>query len=126
MSTHTRDQKLTTTQADDKNPDQQIIQVGAPGSIGLPSKEYYKDADIVNQYTNMIAAMLNIVCDCPSNAGVLFTTESQPGHELHSRSEADTGALAKAIVDFESQLSEASPNPDDADDVTVSLIGNLR
>lgn len=86
-------------QADDKTPQVVTIFVGG-GVYGLPSKEYYNRSQIVANYTRTIADMFAIVNE-DSNATAYED-------------------LASKIVDLEGELARAQPDPDQANDVTVS------
>lgn len=86
--------------ADDKDPDTVVVQVSPPRRIGLPAKDYYKNEKVVQKYTNTIISIFeNLQQDVNGNA-----TE-----------------YAQNLVRFESILAAASPDAEDADDVTVSL-----
>ena len=80
-----------------------IIQISAPRSIGLPSKEYYKDNEILEKYRSTIQESLGLV---PSFRGSdNFNTSRR--------------SLAQDIVHMESLMAAAAPEAEDADDVTV-------
>ncbi len=84
---------------DDKDPENQIIRVSPAQSVGLPSKEYFGDKKVVQEYEDAIAKVLGAIH--PTVAVI--------------RSPADA---AKAIVDLEARLSLAAPDKEDMDDVT--------
>jgi endothelin-converting enzyme len=99
--------------ADDKDPDANIISFGGPWSFGLPSKEYYNNTEIVSAYKDTIGAVLEaLLKEAYPNATTLsvFRTMNQPT------------ILNKTLVDdlikFEASLASASPDPEDASDVT--------
>lgn len=83
------------TRPDDKAPDVVTIFV-EPSGIFLPSKEYYNKTDVLANYTRVITEMFSIMDKKDSS-----TYES----------------LAKQIVDFETKLAHAIPNPEQAQDV---------
>jgi endothelin-converting enzyme len=83
--------------ADDKDPDVVVIQVSPPWRIGLPAKDYYENPDVLKQYKEAIAQVI---------AGV------------HPKGKD----AADDVVEFEKQLAAASPNAEDAQDVTVSAL----
>lgn len=87
--------------ADDKDPDTVIIQVSPPRSIGLPSKEYYNNTSVMSRYQRVISHLL-----------------AQVGGLVDAETSDRSRKLAKEVVDFETRLAEASPNAEDADDVT--------
>jgi endothelin-converting enzyme len=100
--------------ADDKDPDTVIIQVGAPWSIGLPSKEYYNDTKVVAKYRETLEKVINNLApkhtrwpeESPKAVGIQAS---------HLWGIAHVGA----VVEFEAKLAEASPNAEDMNDVTV-------
>lgn len=47
--------------ADDKDPDTNVLQIAAPYSFGLPSKEYYNNTEIVTLYTDTIGSVLDVL-----------------------------------------------------------------
>jgi endothelin-converting enzyme len=99
--------------ADDKDPDANIISFGGPWSFGLPSKEYYNNSEIVSTYKDTIGAVLEALLKEAYPNGTtmsVFRTMDQPT------------VLNKTLVDdlikFEASLASASPDPEDASDVT--------
>ncbi|GME64811.1 putative endothelin-converting enzyme protein [Neofusicoccum parvum] len=84
------------TGPDDKTPDVVTLFVGG-GSYGLPSKEYYNRTAILANYTRTISEMFSIVNE--NNATSYQTIASQ-------------------IVDLETKIARAQPDPDQASDVT--------
>lgn len=85
--------------ADDKDPDTVVVQASPPYSIGLPAKDYYKDEAVIEKYEDTIIVILESI--------------------LPVRGPAE--ALAHKVVEFEKKLAAASPDPEDRDDVTVSI-----
>lgn len=92
--------------------------LGAPQSPGLPSKEYYKDDSILASYSKTIGQVLE---------GLLREAEHNSSSSEKESSDTLVGSggfsvfnpdLIKTLVDFESQLAEATPNTEDANDVT--------
>ena len=72
---------------------------------GLPSKEYYKNDELVKSYKHMIGEVFEgLVNEAKPNNTLLLTT-------LHEE-------LVDALVEFETTLANASPDPEDAQDVT--------
>ncbi|MCJ1320379.1 hypothetical protein MMC15_005717 [Xylographa vitiligo] len=103
--------------ADDKDPDSTIVMVMAPWRPGLPSKEYYRDDNVIRMYKSTIAQVLEgLLQEASPNTTILASWQNQEGPEsgLGIKSEV----LVDALVDFEKQLAEASPDPEDAQDVT--------
>ncbi|ORY64027.1 peptidase family M13 [Pseudomassariella vexata] len=86
------------TGADDKNPEVVIIQA-SPAGLTLPSPEYYEDADTTQQYQDMLQAVFSAFI---------------PGNS----SRDDAAKLAQSVVDLERKIAEATPPPEDQQDVT--------
>ncbi|KAF2714497.1 zincin [Pleomassaria siparia CBS 279.74] len=84
------------TWADDKNPNITTIGLGN-GAFGMDSKEYYNDTESVANYTVAIVGMFDI----------LFGEEK---HDTHA-------SLAKELIDLETALIYATPDPSKAGDV---------
>src|SRR5690348_12914308 len=105
------------SKADDKDPDTVIIQVGAPRSIGLPSKEYYNDTKVVTKYREMFEKVINDLAPGQYWNSTVHARclEKSPNAEGIRASRA----LIDSVVEFEAKLAEASPNPEDMNDVTV-------
>ncbi len=97
--------------ADDKDPDVVVPFVSAPRQPGLPSKEYYKDAHLVTRYGQVIGRVLEALLE---EASPNSTASSSPTDGFGERS-AD---LVEQIVAFESKLAKATPDAEDAEDVT--------
>lgn len=87
--------------ADDKDPDVVVVQAMAPWTVGLPAKDYYEDEKILGKYETVISGIL----------GALYPDTK------------DVNSTAGGIVRFEKALAAASPDPEDAYDVTVSIHG---
>ena len=98
----------TRKKADDKDPDSVILSLNAPYRPGLPSKEYYKNADIVLAYSKMIGEVLE---------ALLHEAQPTPS-QLPTDYKKRSSGLVKAIVDLESRLAAAAPDAEDAQDVT--------
>lgn len=100
--------------ADDKDPAANIISFGGPWSFGLPSKEYYNNTDIVSSYKETIGTVLEALLKeaYPNVTTTLsvFRTANQPTILNQT--------LVGDLVKFEASLAAASPDPEDASDVT--------
>ena len=92
--------------------------LSAPQSPGLPSKEYYKDDSIMASYSKTIGQVLE---------GLLREAEQNSSSSGDGSQDSFVGSgvpsvfnenLVKALVDFESQLAEATPDSEEANDVT--------
>lgn len=89
-------------QADDKDPDSQVLSLQGPRRIGLRSKEEYRDAKVVKEYTSTIAAMFELIAE---------------NEEAH----ATAKTLSQSVVELEKKLSTISMDEEDANDPLVSL-----
>lgn len=92
--------------------------LGAPQSPGLPSKEYYKDDSILASYSKTIGQVLERLlreAEHNSSSSEKESSGTLVGSGVFSVFNPD---LVKTLVDFESQLAEATPNTEDANDVT--------
>jgi endothelin-converting enzyme len=92
--------------ADDTNPDVVVVQVSSPWSIGLPSKDYYKNDDIVAKYQSAIGQVFE----------ALNNEAQKQGRPLNFNT-----ATSEGVLNLEKKLAAASPDAEDRDDVTVSL-----
>ncbi|CAK7263683.1 hypothetical protein SEPCBS119000_000607 [Sporothrix epigloea] len=86
---------------DDKDPNTQVISVSPIASVGLPSKVYFEDKEVVAQYLDAMTKVLGAVQSSVASIG-------------------PADAAAKAIVDLEARLSYAAPDIEDLYDVTKS------
>ncbi|THY11526.1 endothelin-converting enzyme [Aureobasidium pullulans] len=97
--------------ADDKDPDTNVISVGAPYSFGLPSKQYYERAEIVESYKETIGSVLEALLKEAKPDALLFMSDNQ-----------DMTVLSKDLVDslvaLEKSMANVAPDPEDAADVT--------
>ena len=71
--------------ADQKNPDLNVIYIGQSG-LGLPSKEYYEEEDILAVYKETIKDMFDNIFDDRNNAE----------------------ATAELIINFEKKLADVT------------------
>lgn len=85
--------------------------VVAPRQPGLPSKEYYKDPAVVVRYGKTIGLVLEALLE---EAGPYLTGLQS----LRSRLSTRNAELVEEIVLFESKLAKATPDTEDAEDVT--------
>jgi endothelin-converting enzyme len=109
-------------QADDRDPDNQILMVAPPRRIGLPSKEYYENKDLLTKYQDMSAEVLkNFIEKSPGNATLNKYKRSgmslnKPSYSMVPQTEMQS--LAQGIVDLEVDLAVATPPTEDQEDVT--------
>lgn len=99
--------------ADDKDPDWHIISLSPPWSFGLPSKEYYNKSDVVDAYKDTIGSVLEALLNevSPNTTTLsIFRAAGEPS--------ALNKKLVNDLVDFESQIAAASPDPEDLSDIT--------
>lgn len=90
--------------ADDKDPDEVIVQVSPPYRIGLPAKDYYTDNSIVKKYEDALSQVIE---------KLRATHQSTEDFLAYSKSNAHE------VVKLEKKLAAASPDAEDRDDVTV-------
>lgn len=98
----------TRNQADDKDPDSVVLSLSAPSRPGLPSKEYYENPEIVQRYSRVIG----IVLEALLQEATPRSLKSPADYTTKNRN------LVKAIVDLEAKLAAATPDAEDAQDVT--------
>ena len=109
--------------ADDKDPDVVVIQVSPPWRIGLPAKNYYEDSKILKEYKETVAQILESVHPEHKHENATLHAEwmRANGHgKIAARGQAKD--FADEVVEFERQLAGASPDPEDAQDVTVNIL----
>ena len=85
--------------------------VNAPRQPGLPSKEYYKDPELVIKYGKVIGQVLEALL---AEAGPYSTLL----RSMRNRFSALNTELVESLVDFESKLAKATPATEEAEDVT--------
>ncbi|KAI9873917.1 MAG: hypothetical protein M1830_010406, partial [Pleopsidium flavum] len=101
--------------ADDMDPDKVVTSVTAPRRVGLPSKEYYKNKEVLSKYARTIGEVLEaLLQEAEHNL-----TSKMPLESLgHARFATRREELVHAIVNLETKIAEASPDEEDALDVT--------
>lgn len=111
--------------ADDKDPDTVVVQASAPRRIGLPAKDYYKDDVVVEKYEATLAQIIeNLHPDHADENSTLHAewTKSKGHRKIASRGQSKD--YAHEVIQFEKKLAAASPDAEDMDDVTVSLVAS--
>ncbi|KAL8809939.1 MAG: hypothetical protein Q9200_002994 [Gallowayella weberi] len=96
--------------ADEKDPDSVVLRMDALDRPGLPSKEYYSDQDLLQDYAQTIGTVLEALL-----------REARPTAELDPETTMlfeCSEELVKAVVELEKTLALASPDEADAEDVT--------
>ena len=97
--------------ADDKDPDTVVLSLNAPRRPGLPSKEYYKDMDVLVNYARTIGQVLEALLR-------EATKDSAPLENFSRRFHENSEELVASLVEFESRLAAATPSTEEAEDVT--------
>ena len=98
-------------QADDKDPDVVLPFINAPRQPGLPSKEYYKDPQVVARYSETVGKVLEALLQEAQPHSAIFKYFGSP----LSTSSAE---LVEGIISLESKLAKATPDTENAEDVT--------
>ncbi len=93
-----------------------------PRNIGLPSKEFYENDQLVKEYQDMSATVLEQFFEkSPGNTTLAkYRRSSMSLNEplYHMAPQTEIGELAQRIVDLEVQLAAATPPTEDQEDVT--------
>lgn len=100
-------------EADDKNPEQQIIQIVSPG-LGLLSKEYYRDEKQLELYKRTITPVFESLAADKKSRSCSFSNLCDNLTSFSKESSVDS------LIKFESKIAAASPNPEDASDPTFA------
>lgn len=87
---------------DDRDPDNVVIFVTPPREIGLPSREFYNDTKVVEEYTDVVSKLL-----------LNFKT-----HDIYDTESVSFSKLADKVVLFEKKLADATPDTQAQEDVT--------
>lgn len=103
--------KIDSSQADDKDPETQIVFASPPWTIGLPSKEYYEDNKTLKSYEEVIEIVL------PHFMNDSDKQSARTDGDGTTRLMVD---LAASVVEFEQRLARASPPQEDLNDITKS------
>jgi endothelin-converting enzyme len=93
-----------------------------PRNIGLPSKEYYENDQLVQDYKEMSAAVLKKFFE-KSPGNTTFpryrrSSLSLNGPQYSMAPQTEIGDLAQGVVDLEVKLAAATPPTEDQEDVT--------
>ena len=85
--------------------------IAAPRQPGLPTKEYYKSPELVARYAKTIGQVLEaLLAEAKS--------DSKPLEGLWTQISTKNAELVEGIVLLESKLAQATPDEEDAEDVT--------
>ena len=85
--------------------------IAAPSQPGLPTKEHYKKPEIVARYAKTIGQVLEaLLAEAKS--------DSRPLQGSWTQISTKSAELVERIVLFESKLAQATPDEEDAEDVT--------
>lgn len=105
--------------ADDKDPDTNVVALMPPSSFGLPSKQYYNRTELVTSYKDTIASVLEgLIKEArghprpPTDADILAPFRMPGTVDVLNQKTIDK------LVDFESTMAAASPDPEDLSDIT--------
>ncbi|KAF7512812.1 hypothetical protein GJ744_011915 [Endocarpon pusillum] len=108
-------------EADDRDPDSQVLMVTPPRQIGLPSKEYYNNTEVVKEYQSMTATVLKQFFEDLGNA-TLFrdrrNSEALDKSPYQMAPQMEIKNLPQEIVDLEVKLAAATPPTEEQEDVT--------
>ena len=105
--------------ADDKDPDVVVVQCGPPYRIGLPAKDYYSDGAVMQKYEASVAQVFKNLYPDQVNSSLLTREMDLDRYNVATLGKSQE--VAHDVVEFEKQLAAASPDAEDADDVTVSF-----
>lgn len=97
--------------ADDKDPDVVVPFIAAPRQPGLPTKEYYKNPKLVARYAKTIGQVLEALL-------AEAKPDSRPLAGLRTQISTKSADLVEGIVSLEFKLAQATPDEEDAEDVT--------
>lgn len=95
--------------------------VTPPRQIGLPSKEYYENKEVVKEYQSMTATVLKQFFENPGNTTPFrYYRNSMSGNKspYQMALQSEIKDLAEAIVDLEVKLAAATPPTEEQEDVT--------
>ncbi|KUI71673.1 Endothelin-converting enzyme 1 [Cytospora mali] len=99
--------------ADDKDPDSNVISLSPAWSFGLPSKQYYNKSDVVTRYKDTISSILEaLLKESTPKSTVLSTFRATGTLQTLNKKVVDD------LVELESQMAAASPDPEDLSDIT--------
>lgn len=103
--------------ADDKDPDSNVVSLSPPYSFGLPSKQYYDRGELVTSYKETIGSVLEALMgesgrhpEIKTDVFSVFRDEGSP--------ETLNQKTIEKLVDFESAMAQAAPDPEDLSDIT--------
>ncbi|KAI9825753.1 MAG: hypothetical protein M1819_000471 [Sarea resinae] len=105
---------------DDKDPDTIVISLSGPGSLGLPSKEYYEDEEVLAKHKDVVDKVITAVLDVKKSSSNQ-NPEPFPSFDPDSADLVDqerSVPLGYRVVEFEQKIAKASPNNEDANDIT--------
>lgn len=106
--------------ADDKDPDTVVVQVSPPWRIGLPAKDYYRDAAVVRKYEDTLAKIIgNLHPDHKHENATLHAEWVKVKGHGNIAARGNSQDYAHDVVEFEKKLAASSPDAEDSNDVTV-------
>jgi endothelin-converting enzyme len=106
--------------ADDKDPDTVVVQASPPWRIGLPAKDYYEDATVVEKYKKTIAQIIANLHPKHEAENAVDWIEWKSHENIAVIEQSED--YAEEVFKFEKKLAAASPDAEDSNDVTVSSV----
>lgn len=94
---------------DDRKPEVNVVAVGA-GEVGLPSKEYYSNTKVSDNYKKAMAQMMNVI----------FTGEIMTYAQIANDTPTKYLPIAQKIWELEKKMANASPDPDVASEISYT------
>lgn len=93
--------------ADDKNPEENSISLNQP-SLGLPSREYYEQPEIVSHYRTGLISIVKAVLgeSINSNSTDEIRRAKMKEHQVNMMNEGQVEAMVDRFIDFESRLAK--------------------
>lgn len=97
-----------------------MIIVISPDGLGLPSKEYYENTNLVDKYEDVLSQVIGaLLPDHKDDNETLRATWAQHSGDPRVAARGQSGILARKVVEFEMELAAATPEAEDGNDVTV-------
>jgi predicted metalloendopeptidase len=93
--------------ADDKNPEENSISLNQP-SLGLPSREYYYQPEMLTHYrAGLISIVKAVLGEANSGTPIDNVRRTKMGeHQVNMLSESQIEAMVDRFIDFESRLAK--------------------
>lgn len=104
--------------ADDKDPDSNVVSLSPPYSFGLPSKQYYKRTGLVTSYKETIGSVLEALMKESKKKAASGGTDAFSAFRMPSSPEILNQKTIDNLVEFESTMAQTAPDPEDLSDIT--------